>query len=91
MELKRWSGCGLSLKKTPFNRTSMELKPVSASCSVGSVAPFNRTSMELKLQIESDSRGVFGTFNRTSMELKPLINLFNPSLGGTLLIGPVWN
>ena len=57
---------------TPFNRTSMELKPKDNPAEdVAKGATFNRTSMELKRFAGGCGKCVFSLpFNRTSMELK---------------------
>ena len=57
----------------PFNRTSVELKPVPETEGGRTVMKaFNRTSVELKRILEFAYIDTSGTaFNRTSVELKP--------------------
>ena len=55
-----------------FNRTSMELKPLSSVSFASKDCPFNRTSMELKHGSMYEYTEQSCAFNRTSMELKQL-------------------
>ncbi len=71
MELKQAEEHCIEIKRTTFNRTSMELKlNVAGAISLQGVSTFNRTSMELKPDNGSPYGDGLGTFNRTSMELK---------------------
>ena len=76
----------------PFNRTSMELKPMWARASATlQAAPFNRTSMESKRDEVNGFRGKVVAFNRTSMESKPRMRCPLVVSKMSLLIEPVWN
>ena len=56
----------------PFNRTSMESKPVFKPLRIWSlISSFNRTSMESKHLATTSTTEIYNvTFNRTSMESK---------------------
>ena len=75
----------------PFNRTSMESKPISAITVLSSVVTFNRTSMESKHFQDFPSDFQSFPFNRTSMESKRAPRLLLSRHSRWLLIEPVWN
>ena len=54
----------------PFNRTTMELKPLLSDYHVNGWWTFNRTTMELKRGIQVGEGVEVQPFNRTTMELK---------------------
>ena len=60
----------MKLRHTAFNRTSVELKPVSETVSETVGVPFNRTSVELKHENLVQVGTIADAFNRTSVELK---------------------
>ena len=62
------------IESHPFNRTSVELKPLPCTVRRLSNRSFNRTSVELKHDLRSGLGKYRFAFNRTSVELK-LLNL----------------